>query len=106
MPKVIFLQPNGSETTVDAPVGQSVMEAATRNMVSGIIGECGGCCSCATCHVKVKPEWFEKLDPKDQMEESMLEGALDPGPTSRLSCQIKMTEALDGIVVEVPASQV
>jgi 2Fe-2S ferredoxin len=105
MPKVTFVQPDGRETTIDAPVGQSIMETATRDMVNGIIGECGGCCSCATCHVYVDEGWFGKLDPMDQMEESMLEGAVEPGPRSRLSCQIKMSDELDGIVVRIPAGQ-
>jgi 2Fe-2S ferredoxin len=105
MPKVTYVQPDGREQTLDAPAGQSIMETATRNMVNGIIGECGGCCSCATCHVYVDENWYDKLAPKDQMEEAMLEGAVEPGPLSRLSCQIKMSDELDGIVVRIPAGQ-
>ncbi|MGB0954668.1 MAG: 2Fe-2S iron-sulfur cluster-binding protein [Panacagrimonas sp.] len=105
MPKVKFIQHDGSEQVIDAQVGQSVMEAATSNFVDGIVGDCGGCCSCATCHVYVEPEWFDRLDPRDEMEDDMLEGALDPQDNSRLSCQIKLSEALDGITVRVPESQ-
>lgn len=106
MPKVTFVEPDGVTHVVDAAVGQSVMEAATTNMVPGIIGECGGCCSCATCHVYVDEEWFKKLAPADEMELGMLEGAVEPGPLSRLSCQIKMTDELDGIVARIPEGQV
>lgn len=105
MPRVTFVQPGGAAQTVEAPAGKSVMEAAVGEMVNGIIGECGGCCSCATCHVHVDEAWFGKLEPKDQMEEAMLEGAVDPGPTSRLSCQVKLTDDLDGLVVRIPPGQ-
>src|SRR5581483_2893564 len=99
MPKVTLVKPDGTQQTVEAPAGKSVIEAAVGEMVPGIIGECGGCCSCATCHVHVDETWFGKLDPMDQMEEAMLEGAVEPGPTSRLSCQIRLSESLDGLVV-------
>jgi 2Fe-2S ferredoxin len=105
MPKVIFIQHTGESQVVEVQVGQSVMEAATCSMIRGIIGECGGCCSCATCHVYVDEAWFGCLPPADQMEEGMLEGAVEPGPLSRLSCQLKMTEALNGLVVSIPAGQ-
>ncbi len=106
MPKINFIQPSGETQTLDGTVGQSVMEVATNNMVAGIIGECGGCCSCATCHVHVDEAWFGRLPPADEMELGMLEGAVEPAPNSRLSCQIKVTEELDGFVARIPAGQV
>ena len=106
MPKITFIQPSGEEKVVDAPVGRSVMEAATGDMIPGIIGECGGSCSCATCHVYVDEAWFNRLPASDEMEQAMLEGAVEPGPLSRLSCQIKVTEEIDGLVVRIPAGQV
>ncbi|MGH8456424.1 MAG: 2Fe-2S iron-sulfur cluster-binding protein [Stenotrophobium sp.] len=105
MPKITFIQHNGETQVVDAPVGQSIMEAATGSMVRGIIGECGGSCSCATCHVYVDEPWFGQLAPPDEMEQGMLEGAVEPGPKSRLSCQIKVTQELDGLVARIPAGQ-
>lgn len=106
MPKVTFVQPDGKRQDVEANDGQSVMEAATGAMIRGIVGECGGGCSCATCHVYVDEAWSGKLAPADDMEKGMLEGAVEPGPRSRLSCQIKMTAALDGLTVSIPAAQV
>lgn len=106
MPKVTFVQPSGEAQTVDAPAGQSVMQVAAGNLIKGIIGECGGCCSCATCHVHVDEPWFSRLLPADAMEQGMLEGAIEPGPRSRLSCQIELSEPLDGLVVRIPAGQV
>jgi len=106
MPKIHFVQHDGETQIVDGNVGQSVMEAATNNFVRGIIGECGGCCSCATCHVYVDEPWFGKLAPPDQLEQGMLEGAVEPGPLSRLSCQIKITDDMDGFVARIPAGQI
>ena len=106
MPKITFIQPSGDKQTVDAEAGRSVMEAASANMIRGIIADCGGCCSCATCHVYVAPEWRDKLPPPEQNEKDMVEGALDVTENSRLSCQIKVTDELDGLVVQVPASQI
>lgn len=105
MPKIIFVQPDGSQQTVQAEVGQSVMEAATANLVRGIVADCGGGCSCATCHVYVDPGWSARLQPADDIEQAMLEGAIEPDERSRLSCQLRMTEALDGLVLHVPAAQ-
>jgi 2Fe-2S ferredoxin len=106
MPKIIFIQPDGTKQEVEAGIGQSVMEAATTNFIPGIIGECGGCCSCATCHVYVDEPWFSQLPPADEMEQGMLEGAVEPGPQSRLSCQIKVSEEMDGLTARIPAGQV
>ncbi|HUP90791.1 MAG TPA: 2Fe-2S iron-sulfur cluster-binding protein [Solimonas sp.] len=105
MPKVTYIQPDGQSQVVDAKDGQSVMEAATGNMIRGIVGECGGSCSCATCHVYVDEAWFGKLPPPSETELAMLEGAVEPGPLSRLSCQIKASADTDGLVVRIPAGQ-
>lgn len=105
MPKISFVSPGGTAQIVEAPVGQSVMEAATNNLIDGIVGECGGSCSCATCHVYIDESWYARLPPPDEMETAMLEGAIDPGPLSRLSCQIKITPDLDGLIARVPANQ-
>jgi len=105
MPKIVFIQPDGSSQTVEATAGQSLMEAATGNLVRGIVGDCGGACSCATCHVYIDDAWFAKLPAADDIELAMLDGAIDPGPTSRLGCQVRVDDALDGIVAHVPKSQ-
>jgi 2Fe-2S ferredoxin len=105
MPKLIFIQHTGEQQVVEAENGQSVMSAAVNSMVRGIIGECGGSCACATCHVYVDQPWFGQLDPPDEMEEGMLEGAVEPGPQSRLSCQITVTDELDGMILRIPAGQ-
>lgn len=105
MPKITFVEANGERHTVDAPSGSTVMEVALRNNVPGIDAECGGACSCATCHVYVAPDWSEAVGGPSPMEEDMLDFAFDIRPTSRLSCQIKMGDALDGLVVELPERQ-
>lgn len=105
MPLIRFLKPDGTAHEVQAESGISVMEAATGNLVPGIVGECGGSCSCATCHVYIDSPWFEKLESADEMEEMMLEGAVEPGPHSRLCCQIEVADDLDGMVVRIPAGQ-
>lgn len=105
MPKIRFVQASGEEQVIDAPLGKTVMEAATANLVRGIIGECGGACACATCHVYVDEPWFSQLLPPDAMEQGMLEGAVEPGPKSRLSCQIDVSSELDGLVLRIPAGQ-
>lgn len=106
MPKVIYRQPDGSENSVDVPEGWSLMEAAIHNDVSGIVAECGGGCACATCHVYVDEADLARLPPVSAMEGDMLEcTAAERRPGSRLSCQIKMTSALDGLTVEIPDSQ-
>jgi 2Fe-2S ferredoxin len=87
------------------PAGWSLMEGAVKNLVPGIDADCGGACACATCHVYVDPAWLDKLPPKQEMEETMLDFAQDVRPNSRLSCQITVTPALDGLVVRTPKSQ-
>ena len=105
MPKIIYIEHDGTERAVDAEVGATVMETAIRNSVPGIVAECGGACSCATCHVHVDEAWSEKVGPPSPMEEDMLDFAFDVRPTSRLSCQIKVTDDLDGLIVRTPEQQ-
>ncbi len=105
MPKITYIDENGGERTVEVPEGWSVMEGAVKNNVAGIDADCGGACACATCHVYVDPAWEKKLPAKEEMELSMLDFALDVKPNSRLSCQIKVTAELDGLVVRTPKSQ-
>jgi len=105
MPQVKFVNFDGSSHEIEVPVGTSLMQAALDNLLDGIVGECGGSCSCATCHCYVDEAWAGKLPGPDGMEKDMLECVLEPRATSRLSCQIVMTEALDGLVVNLPESQ-
>lgn len=105
MPSVVYRQRDGSERAVALAVGDSVMQGAVRNNMRGIDAECGGNCACATCHVYVDPEWMERAGTPSEIEAAMLTVAYDPRPTSRLSCQITMTDALDGLVVEIPRQQ-
>jgi 2Fe-2S ferredoxin len=106
MPKVTYIEPNGAAKTVQAPSGTTAMEAAIDNDVAGIVAECGGACSCATCHVYVDPDWAAKLNPPEAQEDGMLDCALDRRETSRLSCQIVLTDELDGIVLHVADEQI
>ena len=103
--KITFVDSKGGEQVIDVAPGVSLMEAALKNGVSGIEADCGGACSCATCHVFVAKEWMDKIPPKEDMEDAMLEFALDLRDESRLSCQILLTDNLDGLVVDLPASQ-
>jgi 2Fe-2S ferredoxin len=106
MPSIHYIHPDGRRTTVEASPGTSVMEAAIRNNVRGIDAECGGSCSCATCHVYVEPEFFARLPAADEMESELLEGVAAPREvTSRLGCQIPVTAELDGITVRIPVRQ-
>jgi len=105
MVKVTFIQPDGTENTVEAEAGMTLMESAVKNSVRGIAAECGGACSCATCHVYVEDSWREATGEPEAMEEDMLDFAFDVRPSSRLSCQIKLTEELDGLTVRIPEKQ-
>ena len=105
MPKVTYLSHTGSTTSIEAAVGMTVMRAAVMNDVPGIDAECGGSCACGTCHVVVDPAWADRLPPPSANEVDTLELVSDPQPNSRLSCQIEITAALDGLVVTTPASQ-
>jgi ferredoxin, 2Fe-2S len=105
MPQITFIEHDGTTHTVEAEIGSTVMETAIRNGVTGIVAECGGACSCATCMVYVDEAWLDRLVPRSAEEEDMLDFAFDAKPTSRLSCQIKIEPALDGLVVRTPAYQ-
>ena len=105
MPKIKYVEHNGKEHDVEVPTGWTVMEGAVKNLIPGIDADCGGACACATCQVYVAPGWEQKLPPKSDMEETMLDFAQELEPNSRLSCQIKVTPELDGLVVKTPKSQ-
>ena len=105
MPKIKYIEENGKEHEVEVPVGWSVMEGAVKHLIPGIDADCGGACACATCHVYVDPAWKAKMPPMSDMEETMLDFAQEREATSRLSCQIKVTDALDGLIVRLPESQ-
>ncbi|MGH1471329.1 MAG: 2Fe-2S iron-sulfur cluster-binding protein [Cellvibrionaceae bacterium] len=106
MPQVIYITPDGGQYEADVPVGNTVMEGAIDNMIDGILAECGGSCTCATCHCYVDDAWKEKVGEAGEFEKDLLEMVLDPEPTSRLSCQITITEELDGLTVRLPKSQI
>jgi 2Fe-2S ferredoxin len=103
--KIIFTEPDGTRREIDAPIGTTIMEAAVQNGVRGIVALCGGACACATCHVYIGIAWLAKVGPREDMEEGMLEDAWEPRENSRLSCQIHVSAALDGLEVTVPARQ-
>jgi len=106
MPAVVFIDHAGAATTVDAPLGKSLMQVAVDNGVTGILGDCGGSCSCATCHGYVDEAFVCLLPPKSETEVFMLEGVPELKASSRLCCQIRMAPELDGIVVTLPEEQV
>jgi len=103
--KVTFRAPDGETYEIEAASGLSLMQVATSNAVPGLDAECGGVLSCATCHVHVDAQWFEKLTPASEFEEAMMKFVADPHPRGRLSCQIQITEELDGLSVELPETQ-
>ncbi len=105
MPTIHYILHDGTEHVIDAPLGDSVMIVAVRHNLQGILAECGGACSCATCHVHVDAQWVDKLPPMDLMEQEMLDFAEGVDDTSRLSCQLKVSRALDGLIVHVPEKQ-
>ena len=105
MPRITYIGQDGAKRVVDAPLGGTVMESAVDNDVDGIVAACGGSCSCSTCHVYVDEAWIEAVGPRHDDEEYTLEFGIDVRPTSRLSCQIEVTEELDGLVVHLPAEQ-
>ena len=105
MTKITYIEHSGAEHVIEVKDGLSVMEGAVKNNVPGIDADCGGACACATCHVYVEAPWLEKTGDKSAMEESMLDFAENVEPNSRLSCQIKVTDDLDGLVVRMPESQ-
>jgi ferredoxin, 2Fe-2S len=105
MPKVTYIEHDGTSRTVEAEVGATVMEVALKNEVPGIVAECGGSCTCATCLVHVEEGWLDKVGERSPEEEDQLDFAFDVRPNSRLSCQIKVTDELDGLVVHTPSYQ-
>ena len=106
MPHVTYISPDGTETTLDARDGDSVMETAVKNGVKGIVAECGGACSCATCHVYVDDAFVDAAGGPNDLEDDMLDGAESERlPVSRLSCQIKMNAQLDGLRVRIAPKQ-
>jgi ferredoxin, 2Fe-2S len=105
MAKITFIDHEGTARSVEAENGSTVMESAIRNAIPGIEAECGGACACATCHVYVADDWTETVGAPAPMEEDMLDFAFDVRPTSRLSCQIKVSDKLDGLVLTTPARQ-
>ena len=105
MPKITYIEHNGKTHTIDVAKGLSVMEGAVQNNISGIDADCGGGMACATCHVYVKEEWFDKLPKKEDGEEDMLDMAYEPKKNSRLSCQLTVSEELEGLVVKLPEKQ-
>ena len=105
MPKITYIEHDGAVHTVEAEIGATVMETALRHGITGIVAECGGSCTCATCMVYVDEAWTAKVGARNEEEEDQLDTAFDVRPNSRLSCQIKVTEDLDGLIVRTPAYQ-
>ena len=97
-----FIEHSGTEHEIDIPNGLTIMEGATKNKVPGIDADCGGACACATCHVYINEKWIEKIPQKEDSEEDMLDLAVDLQPTSRLGCQIEVSQKLEGLVVKIP----
>ena len=107
MPKITYIEWNGTRHEVDVAEGLTVMEGAVTNNIPGIDADCGGACACSTCHVYVDPAWAGKLPEKEDMELDMLDFAYEPDPErSRLTCQLKVSDALDGLVVQMPERQI
>ncbi len=106
MPKITYIDDDGTARTVEAVIGSTVMETAVNNDIPGILATCGGSCACATCHVYIDPDWYPRLGPLSLDELDMLDTAHDVQPTSRLSCQIAVTAELDGLIVRTPSRQI
>ena len=105
MPKITYIEHNGKSHTLEVENGLTVMEGAVQNNISGIDADCGGGCACATCHVYIDEKWFNKLQKKENAEQDMLDVAFEPNSFSRLSCQIIVSDELDGLVVKMPSKQ-
>ena len=105
MAKITYIEHNGTNHTVDVQSGLTVMEGAVQNNIPGIDADCGGSMACATCHVYVKEDWFNKINKKNEGEDDMIDQAYEPKKNSRLSCQIIVSEDLDGLVVDMPEQQ-
>ncbi len=107
MAKITYIEHSGTEHVVDVASGLTVMEGARDNNVPGIDGDCGGACACSTCHVYVHPDWVSKIPEMDDMEEDMLDFAFEPDMArSRLTCQVKVTDDMDGLIVHIPEKQI
>lgn len=104
MTKITFVEPDGTECSIDVDDGLTLMEAAVRNNVRGIAAECGGACACATCHVYVDNAWISRLDAPSNFEELMLDAVKDRTSNSRLACQISIVETFDGLIVRTPSN--
>ena len=105
MPKITYIEHNGKTHEIEVSNGLTVMEGAVQNNIPGIDADCGGSCACATCHVYVNENWFNKLPNKESAEEDMLDMAFEPNKFSRLSCQISVDDSLNGLVVKMPSKQ-
>ena len=105
MSKITYIEHNEKSHTLEVANGLTVMEGAVQNNIPGIDADCGGSCACATCHVYVDEKWFKKLANKESAEEDMLDMAFEPKQLSRLSCQLTVSDALDGLVVKMPSKQ-
>ena len=106
MPKITYIEHNGKNHTIEVANGLSVMEGAVQNNIPGIDADCGGSMACATCHVYVKEDWFNKLPKAEDAEQDMIDMAFEPKKNSRLSCQIMVSDELDGLEVNLPEKQV
>ena len=107
MPKITYKDHLGTSKTIEVENGLSVMEGAIQKEIPGIDADCGGACACSTCHVYVHPDWVAKIPGREPMEEDMLDFAYEPDPDrSRLTCQLKVTDALDGLIVQMPERQI
>ena len=105
LPRITYIEPGGTSRTVEVPLGHSVMEGALKHRIDGIVAACGGCCSCSTCHVHVEGAWLDRVGPPNEAERDTLEFAIGADARSRLSCQIEVTEDLEGLVVRVADEQ-
>lgn len=106
MPVVTYIQDDGSQREIQVENGSSLMQGALDNLLDGMVGACGGNCSCATCHCYVDPAWLDKIAPPSEIEKELLACILNPRENSRLSCQIRLTDELDGLVATLPKSQI
>ncbi len=101
MPQITIIGNDGRSVTVTAKSGHSLMEVAVDNEITGMVAECGGACACATCHAYIDPAWLDRMPPMQDMEDAMLDSALDRRENSRLTCQIEVSDLLDGLVVTI-----
>ena len=106
MAKIKYIEFNGKEHEIEVPNGMTVMEGAVHGNIPGIDADCGGSMACATCHVYVKEEWFDRINKKNEGEDDMLDQAYEPKKNSRLSCQISVSDEIDGLIVNLPEKQV